>query len=397
MKRKKMMAAFMAGLLAFSIFGCDKKENDPEKTTKATEEKEEKEEEPSEETSVKVTETTLASPTDDSSDGGSDVYGCTQSYDELDAAFLRFKQEAQAIHNNNDGRVLLFGFGKHMFHETEYDLTWEYTFLIYSPNDGLKAFRYNDGDLEEYDFFDEYNAEDDIQPEKFMLTYEDFMDFPAFYDSLDIYGHYKDNLGYDPSTYEGVIPDGDYNAAVLGLSGDLSYLYGLMWDEIDVGRSMEDLITVSEGDSIMIKGMDYTVDSIEFDPDTNIYKIATSDISTGYYIRVHVDEAGVPDNYCVCAGEFDTPTGENADLMKAPISPDCVIEIENYGILSVDEFQKYLEDRSGGYCVMHMTDGGFGFKGFMSSGVLKGEDGMTKNIVVKNGQIIYMSFFGQYN
>ena len=374
----------MSAVLAFSVLGCDKKDNDTEETEKTSEETSE------------ISETTIAlSKGNAPIHGSSEEYGCIQTSDELNAAFLRFKQEAQAIHNNNDGRVLLFGFGKNVFRE---DLNqWEYVFLVYSPNDGLKAYEYYAGDVVEIEYTDLHGRADDIGPEKFMLTYEDFMDFPAFYDSLDVYGNFLYVNEYDVSTYETVPVDGEYQVRGLAVSEDLSYLYGTIGHEALLDRSMEDCLKLSRGEFISIRDEDYLVDNIIYDDVTNVYEFALIMGGTRY-LRIRVDEEGIPLDYSLTEPFFESdesPVYENMELRKIPISPDCVFEIEQEGeIVDKAGFLNYLEKWGEVDYTSHIIDSGYSFTVGAYMGTAQDEFKMVKSVIIKDGQIVYVSIYG---
>ena len=401
MKIKKLTAAILC-LFVLSLFcGCDKSET---KETKDTTEDTTTEEiiESTEETEI----------TESSSD--TEIPEETEEYKYIKAPFYdnyvgdeskfsdiysEFREYATALHEEDDS--LLFGYG----HNTAGELMWENVLLTYDGTT-VRAYRDNDGKVEEVE--QEYYGYDveNWKPEKFLMPYDVFMDFP----SLDNFAFFDDEVmtTMDANTIFDPLEDGEYGGWYYAFSSDMKYIYCSVGIATKIDKTPEECLNLKVGDKVKLDGETIEVTAVMDDTEEMFsagkFTAILGDIDAGgYFIVVHTDDTGAADKVAIL-GCFADPSYSMMTLKKVPIADDADIKVSVYldpysaeGESSIEtikgsELKEYVSDwleRSSEAVVYE--DGGIGINGSKILGFGFTEEGMPDPVIIKDGEIVYMA------
>ncbi|MBO7452816.1 MAG: hypothetical protein J6U54_20995 [Clostridiales bacterium] len=404
MKFRKLTAAVLC-LFILSLFcGCDK--------SNATETKDTTEDTTTEEVVTTTTETEITESSSDTEipeETEENEYIKEPFYNnyagdesEFSEIYSEFREYATALHEEDDS--LLFGYG----YNTAGEIIWENVLLTYDGTT-VRAYRDNDGKVEEVE--QEYYGynEDEWKPETFLMPYDVFMDFPC----LDSFPEFNDG-GMNPSrtmdanTIFDPLEDGEYGGWYYAFSSDMKYIYCSVGIATTINKTPEECLNLKEGDEVKIGDETLEVTSV-YDGSEDIFSqgnftaVLGNIDEGGYFVVVHTDDTGAAEKAAVFSC-FGNPSYSTMNLKKVPIADDAQLKISVYldpyslgGESSIEtikgsELKEYVSDwleRSSGAVVYE--DGGIGINGSATLGFGVDEDGMPESVVIKDGEIVYMA------
>ena len=330
MKFRKLTAAVLC-LFILSLFcGCDK--------SNATETKDTTEDTTTEEVVTTTTETEITESSSDTEipeETEENEYIKEPFYNnyagdesEFSEIYSEFREYATALHEEDDS--LLFGYG----YNTAGEIIWENVLLTYDGTT-VRAYRDNDGKVEEVE--QEYYGynEDEWKPETFLMPYDVFMDFPC----LDSFPEFNDG-GMNPSrtmdanTIFDPLEDGEYGGWYYAFSSDMKYIYCSVGIATTINKTPEECLNLKEGDEVKIGDETLEVTSV-YDGSEDIFSqgnftavLGNSD-EGGYFVVVHTDDTGAAEKAAVFSC-FGNPSYSTMNLKKVPIADDAQLKISVY-------------------------------------------------------------------
>ena len=402
---KRIFAGFLACSVIATMAGCSKTTNettaeDTESPAVETEETTVEEETTTED--EETTDTTESEETVDYSDLTTYCNNCVMDAEEQNKAYDLYRDFVSELDTEFSGR--LYGFYRKGLNDEE---AWEYTLLIY---DGTSYTNYHvEGDKVVQTALDKHGISSELDnPERVLLSYVNFMDYPGLNDFTFFWDPYED-IEDTPIDYTFDLKDGACLGTLYGFDEDITYAYAAIGHAIEVDKSADECAKLQTGDTVKLDGKEFKVNDVldvsEYDGLGGTVIYLHDSENSEYIIVVYFDDNGNADHINV----FDNvanPTCGNMKMVKIPVSPDCVIDVEVYNYLedefngtreirrvTIDEFKELMDWGSINTCdPVHFENGGYTFNGGTPIGyVSKSEIYEPTYIQVENNEITYLN------
>lgn len=376
MKRNtKWMSLVLSVALLLSATACSQKES-PAETEKSDATVEETEVvDTTEETTEETTEATETEVEETEAEETEPEVEVDDRAARANEWYTMLRAKATELHEADSSMV--FGFVDVYSNDTAV-----FKLATYSDSEGLKFYAVTDGEVQEAVYMG--SIEEDTKPSDFLMPYEQFMDFPGFYDFTFVG---RDSGAFDMSSYEKTLADGYYSGQIFGFSKDCTYAYMKVGHMPKVNLSAEECLNLNVGDTVKLDGVSMEVSGVDYDLNyEGQTRITLGDIDNGgMFITIDTDDDGNVSNFLVLSA-FGYTAIEDPHLVKVPVSAEAIIEIDD-SLIAPSEVQKYLSDNAvTSLLYAEYSEGGFAFY----TGVYTGLD--LRPLKIENGEITYIAF-----